>query len=40
MNDLNEGIANFSNIRGIAIPKEDRKALFDYITKTDADGLT
>ena len=40
VNDLNDGIANLTNIRGIAIPKEDRKALFDYITKTDADGYT
>lgn len=40
MNDLNAGINGLSNIRGIAVPKEDRKALFDYITKTDADGLT
>lgn len=40
MNNLNSGIQNLDNIRGIAIPKEDRKALYDYITKTDADGLT
>lgn len=40
MNDLNAGINNLSNIRGIAVPKEDRKALYDYITKTDADGFT
>lgn len=40
MDDLNNGISNLTNIRGIAIPKEDRKALFDYITKTDADGYT
>ncbi len=40
MNDLNAGISNLSDIRGIAVPKEDRKALYDYITKTDADGLT
>lgn len=40
INDLNAGINNLSNIRGISVPKEDRKALYDYITKTDADGLT
>ena len=38
--DLNNGINSLTNIRGIAIPKEDKKALYDYITKTDADGLT
>lgn len=27
-----------TNIRGIAIPKEDRKALFDYIFKVDQTG--
>lgn len=40
MTDLNTSIASLSSIRGIAVPKEDRKALLDYITKTDADGLT
>lgn len=40
MTDLNSSIASLNNIRGIAVPKEDRKALLDYITKTDADGLT
>jgi hypothetical protein len=40
MNDLNSSIASLDNIRGISVPKEDRKALLDYITKTDADGLT
>lgn len=38
--DLTNGINSLANIRGIAIPKEDKKALYDYITKTDADGLT
>ena len=38
--DLTNGINSLTNIRGIAIPKEDKKALYDYITKTDADGLT
>ena len=40
LTDLNSSIASLNNIRGIAVPKEDRKALLDYITKTDADGLT
>jgi hypothetical protein len=40
MNDLTSSINSLTNIRGINIPKEDRKALFDYITRTDADGLT
>ena len=40
MNDLTQGINTLDNIRGINVPKEDRKALFDYITKVDADGLT
>lgn len=38
--DLTNGINSLSSIRGITVPKEDRKALYDYITKTDADGLT
>lgn len=38
--DLTNGINGLTNIRGIAIPTEDKKALYDYITKTDADGLT
>ena len=38
--DLTNGINSLTNIRGIVIPKEDKKALYDYITKTDADGLT
>lgn len=38
--DLTNGINSLTNIRGIAIPREDKKALYDYITKTDADGLT
>lgn len=40
MDDLTTSINSLTNIRGIAIPKEDRKALYDYITRTDADGLT
>lgn len=40
MNSLNTSIASLDNIRGISVPKEDRKALLDYITRVDADGLT
>lgn len=40
INDLNTKISSLDNIRGINIPKADRKALYDYITKVDADGLT
>lgn len=39
-NDLVSNINGLTSIRGIAVPKEDRRALFDYITRTDADGLT
>lgn len=34
--DINE----LTNIRGIAIPREDRKALFDYIFKVDQNGIS
>lgn len=40
MQDLSTTVGSLNSIRGVAIPKQDRKALFDYITKTDADGLT
>lgn len=40
MTSLNNSINSLDNIRGISVPKEDRKALLDYITRTDADGLT
>lgn len=40
MTDLNQSVGSLDNIRGISVPKEDRKALLDYITKTDAEGLT
>lgn len=33
-------INSLTNIRGIAIPKEDRKALFDYIFKVDQTGMS
>lgn len=35
-NDIN----SLTDIRGIAIPKEDRKALFDYIFKVDQNGVS
>lgn len=38
--NLNNTINSLDNIRGIAIPKQDRKALFDYITKIDSSGMT
>ena len=38
--NLNTTIGNLKSIRGVAIPKEDRKLLFDYITKVDENGLT
>lgn len=38
--DLSNTINSLDSIRGIAIPKQDRKALFDYITKVDASGMT
>ena len=38
--NLNNTINSLDNIRGVAIPKQDRKALFDYITKVDASGMT
>ena len=40
MDSLVNNINSLDNIRGIQIPKADRKELFDYITKVDADGLT
>ena len=40
MTDLGNSINGLTAVRGIAIPKEDRKALYDYITRTDSDGLT
>lgn len=35
---VSRDIQQLTNIRGIAIPKEDRKALFDYIFKVDQSG--
>lgn len=38
--NLNNQITNLTNIRGVNVPKEDRKALYDYITRVDENGLT
>ena len=38
--NLSNTINSLDNIRGVSIPKQDRKALFDYITKVDASGMT
>ena len=35
---VTKDINQLTNIRGIAIPKEDRRALFDYIFKVDQNG--
>lgn len=40
MQDLSTTVGSLTSIRGVAIPKQDRKALFDYITRTDENGLT
>ena len=38
--NLNKEIFNLTNIRGLNIPKEDRKQLYEYVTKVDKDGYT
>lgn len=38
--DLTGAINSLNSIRGVTIPKEDRRKLYDYITRVDADGLT
>lgn len=38
--NLGQTIDGLKSIRGVNIPKEDRKLLFDYITKVDANGQT
>lgn len=38
--DMSTQINGLKEIRGIAIPKEDRKALFEYIFKQDANGMS
>lgn len=35
---VSKGINKLTNIRGINVPTDDRKALYDYIFKTDATG--
>lgn len=37
---VTKDINSLTNIRGISIPKEDRKALFDYIFKVDQNGMS
>lgn len=37
---VTKDISELTNIRGIAIPKEDRRALFDYIFKVDNNGVS
>ena len=37
---VTKDINSLTNIRGISIPKEDRKALFDYIFKVDQNGVS
>ena len=37
---VTKDINSLTNIRGIAIPKEDRRALFDYIFKVDQTGMS
>lgn len=39
-NSVTKDISQLTNIRGIAIPKEDRRALFDYIFKVDQNGVS
>lgn len=39
-NAVTNDINSLTNIRGISIPKEDRKALFDYIFKVDDNGMS
>lgn len=38
--DVTKNISELTSIRGIAIPKEDRRALFDYIFKVDSNGVS
>ena len=40
INNLNQSVGSLDNIRGVPVPKEDRKALLNYITKTDENGKT
>ena len=38
--DVTKQISSLTDIRGIAIPKEDRKALMDYIFRVDNTGMS
>lgn len=38
--DVSGKISKLTKIRGISVPQADRKALYDYIFKTDAQGLS
>lgn len=40
VDDVVTNIKSLKDIRGIAIPEKDKKALLNYIFKVDADGLT
>lgn len=40
VDDVVTNIKSLKDIRGIAIPEKDKKALLNYIFKADADGLT
>ena len=39
-NSITTDINNLNSIRGIAVPKDDRKALYDYIFKVDQNGMS
>lgn len=39
-NSVSNEINSLTHVRGVAIPKEDRKALFDYIFKVDQSGMS
>lgn len=39
-NTVSNDIQSLTDIRGISIPKEDRKKLFDYIFKVDQNGMS
>ena len=40
VDDVVTNIKSLKDIRGIAIPEKDKKALLNYIFKADSDGLT
>lgn len=40
VDDVVTNIKSLKDVRGIAIPEKDKRALLDYIFKADADGLT